>query len=146
VNKIFILIAIVFVAAVLMSSCCAEKRHIPKNIDGKVIDKTARAWLVKLDKGYFQQCYDETAQALKDSLDKSQWISNMTTYRKPLGESEKRKEANMYYENKLQNADDGDYVVAQYASIFQQKLVVIESVTLVKEQDGSWKVFGYSLK
>ncbi|MDR2191315.1 MAG: DUF4019 domain-containing protein [Endomicrobium sp.] len=145
-KRIFTLAAVIFASAVLMSACCGEKRRLPKDIDAKAIDKTVTAWLSKMDKGYFQQCYDETAQTLKTTLDKKQWLDNMAAYRKPLGEAEKRKEINMFYENQLQNAKEGDYVIAQYAAVFQQKIAVVESVTLVKEQDGSWKVFGYSLK
>jgi hypothetical protein len=146
VKNILILAIVIFAAAFLMSACCAEKRNLPKNVDGKIVDKTAKAWLSKLDKGYFQQCYDETAQPLKSNLDKTQWLANMTSYRKPLGEADKRKEINMFYENQPQNAEAGDYVVAQYASVFQQKITVVESVTLIKDKDGSWKVFGYSMK
>ncbi|MDR3113731.1 MAG: DUF4019 domain-containing protein [Endomicrobium sp.] len=145
-KNILILAIVIFTAAFLMSACCAEKRNLPKNVNGKIVDKTAKAWLSKHDKGYFQQCYDEIAQVLKNSLDKSQWLANMTSYRKPLGEANKRKEINMFYENQPQNAEADDYVVAQYASLFQQRIAVVESVTLIKDKDGSWKVSGYSLK
>ena len=145
-KKIFILSIVVLTAAFFMSACCAEKRNLPKNIDAKAMDKTARAWLEKLDKGYFQQCYDETAEILKNNLDTVQWLANMTSYRKPLGQAEKRKEVNMFYDNQPQNAEAGDYVTAQYASVFQQKNVIIESVVLKKNQDGSWQVSGYWLK
>jgi len=146
VKKIFAFIAIVFSAAFLMSACCTEKRDIPKNIDGKVIDQTAKAWLAKLDKGYFHQCYDETSQKLKNNLDRNQWFSNMTSYRKPLGEADKRKEINMFYEDQLQTGERGDFVTVQYAAVFQRKLAVVENITFVKEEDGSWKVLVYWLK
>jgi hypothetical protein len=146
VKKIFILSIVAFTAAFLMNACCAEKRNLPKNIDAKTVDKAAKSWLEKLDKGYFQQCYDETSQILKNNLDKTQWLENMTAYRKPLGQAEKRKEINMFYEDQPQNAQPGDYVTAQYACVFQQKVVVIESVVLFKNQDGSWQVSGYWLK
>ena len=145
-KKIFTFAAVVFSAAFLMSACCAEKRNIPKEIDGKVIDQIARAWLTKLDKGYFQQCYDETAQTLKNNFDRKQWFDSMTAHRKPLGEAGKRKEINMFYETQLQTGETGDYVTVQYGSVFQQKLAVVESIIFMKEQDGSWKISGYWLK
>jgi hypothetical protein len=37
-------------------------------------------------------------------------------------------------------------VAIQYASVFQEKLVVIETITFMKEEDGSWKLAGYYIK
>ena len=145
-KKIITFAAVVFSAAFLMSACCSEKRDLPKGIDGKAIAKTAKSWIVKLDKGYFQQCYDETSQTLKNNLDRKQWFDNMTAYRKPLGESGKRKEINMFYEAQLQTGERGDFVTVQYGSVFQQKLAVVENITFVKEEDDSWRILVYWLK
>jgi hypothetical protein len=139
------LFAIVAAAAFLVSAC-GEKRNLPKNIDEAKVTAISSSWLSKLDSGFYQQCYDETSQLLKNGIDKNQWLNNMVTYRKPLGIAEKRKEVNAFYESEIQNIGKGDFVIIQYASVYQQKLVVIETMTLIKEDDGSWKVFGYSLK
>jgi hypothetical protein len=145
VKKIYFFVVVAAVAAVFISGC-AQKRNIPKDIDGAKLEAISSAWLSKLDNGWFQQCYDETSQKLKDGLDKNQWLNNMITYRKPLGTADKRQEINMIYEPEIANVGKGDFVIIQYAAIYQQKLAVIEAVTLIKEEDGSWKVSGYWIK
>ena len=46
----------------------------------------------------------------------------------------------------LPGAPDGEYVIQQYASAFENKKEAMESVVLMKEKDGTWKVVGYFIK
>jgi hypothetical protein len=43
----------------------------------------------------------------------------------------------------LPGAPDGEYVVIQYATRFEHKPSIIETVTPMLDKDGSWKVSGY---
>jgi hypothetical protein len=46
----------------------------------------------------------------------------------------------------LPGAPDGEYVVFDYSSSFEQKSAANERVTTVKDTDGVWRVVGYFVK
>jgi hypothetical protein len=43
-------------------------------------------------------------------------------------------------------APDGEYVVIQFETSFEKKKSSIETITPIKEKDGSWRVSGYYIK
>jgi hypothetical protein len=46
----------------------------------------------------------------------------------------------------LPGAPDGDYVVIKYATQFENQASAVETVTPLREKDGSWHVSGYFVK
>jgi hypothetical protein len=46
----------------------------------------------------------------------------------------------------LPGAPDGQYVVIKYDTTFANKAAAVETVTPMREADGSWKVSGYFVK
>jgi hypothetical protein len=49
-------------------------------------------------------------------------------------------------EHTLPGAPDGEYVVIQYQTAFQNKKSAIETVTPMLDKDGHWRVAGYYIK
>jgi hypothetical protein len=43
-------------------------------------------------------------------------------------------------------APDGNYVVMQFATRFENKQAATETVTVLQEQDGTWEAAGYYIK
>ena len=43
-------------------------------------------------------------------------------------------------------APDGEYVVIQFATSFENKKTALEKVTPMMDKDGKWRVSGYSIK
>jgi hypothetical protein len=41
---------------------------------------------------------------------------------------------------------DGEYVVFQFNTSFEQKAAAVETVTAMREKDGTWHVAGYFIK
>ena len=50
------------------------------------------------------------------------------------------------YRTSLPGAPDGEYVIIQFKTSFDNKKSAIETVTPMKEKDGSWRVSGYYIK
>jgi hypothetical protein len=50
------------------------------------------------------------------------------------------------YATELPGAPDGEYVVIQFAASFKAKKSAVETVTPMKDEDGSWRVSGYYIK
>jgi hypothetical protein len=66
--------------------------------------------------------------------------------RQPLGTLRQREAKAAEYKTSLPGAPDGKYVLLQYQSAFENKASAIESVTVVMDSDGAWKVAGYFIK
>ena len=50
------------------------------------------------------------------------------------------------YKTSLPGAPDGEYVVIQFDTSFENKKAAIETVTPMMDQDGTWRVSGYYIK
>ena len=70
----------------------------------------------------------------------------MNTYRRPLGKMIKRKLKNKQYMTSLPGAPDGEYVVIQFDTAFENKKEAIETITPLLDTDGKWRVSGYFIK
>jgi hypothetical protein len=70
----------------------------------------------------------------------------MQAFRKPLGKTISRKLKNKIYATSLPGAPDGEYVVIQYETTFENKKSAIETITLMLDKDGKWRVSGYYIK
>lgn len=146
-KKFFVLcVLLIAVAAAGFVYFKKETVKLPEGISIKNIRNISEQWIKKLDNGWYTQCYDETSPYLQEQVNPQQWLNNMNTYRKPLGMPERRTEVNIYYEQDLPNSPKGEYILVQYATVFAKTSVMIESVVLMKEADGSWKVAGYFIR
>ena len=70
----------------------------------------------------------------------------MTGARKPFGATKKRSPKAAQFARSLPGAPDGEYVVMQFDTAFEQKAAAVETVTAAREKDGSWKIAGYFIK
>ncbi len=57
-----------------------------------------------------------------------------------------RKVRNQTYTTSVPGAPDGEYVVIQFDTSFQNKKSAIETVTPMLDKDGKWRVSGYYIK
>ncbi|HWN92533.1 MAG TPA: DUF4019 domain-containing protein, partial [Verrucomicrobiae bacterium] len=46
----------------------------------------------------------------------------------------------------LPGAPDGEYVVIQYETAFENKASAVETITPMLDKDGSWRISGYYIK
>ena len=75
-----------------------------------------------------------------------QWESQLNATRKPFGDLISRKLIGAKHTSTLPGAPDGEYVVLQFDTTFVNKKSAVETVTPIREKDGSWKVSGYYVK
>jgi hypothetical protein len=86
------------------------------------------------------------ARPFKAAVTKQQWRASMGAYRKPLGQLITRTLKSKTYATSLPGAPDGEYVVIQYATTFENKKSAIETITPMLDEDGKWRVSGYYIK
>ncbi len=138
--KPFALMAIAIGIAVATMPHAADEQ-----IDTVPATKAAVAWLAIVDAGRYDQSWDNTAEIFRSALPKAQWESMVASVRGKVGNMVSRKETSVQYARDLPQAPPGEYVVIQYATRFEKGLFT-ETVTPMKQQDGSWKVSGYYIK
>lgn len=108
--------------------------------------KAAEAWLRLVDSGYYEASWDEAAGDFKHAVPKENWQRLLGAFRTPLGRAVVRQLKSREYAACLPGAPDGQYVVIQYESSFENKTTAVETVTPMRDTDGQWRVSGYYVK
>ena len=109
-------------------------------------EAASRAWLDLTDAGAYSDSWDRAAVVFQASVPKTTWIGSIQAVRPPLGRLEARALNSAKFARSLPGAPDGEYVVIEYATRFEHKPGAIETVTPMREADGSWRVSGYYIK
>lgn len=106
----------------------------------------AADWLALTDGGQYARSWDEAAALFKASVTKSDWERAVKGVRFPLGAVKSRKVRSAAFTRALPGVPDGEYVVIQYQTSFENKASAIETVTPMHEKDGAWRVSGYFIR
>ena len=106
----------------------------------------ARAWLALVDAGQYAASWNSASTQFRQRISSAQWAAAVAGVRAPLGALKSRTLQSATPTNTLPGAPDGQYVVLQFAASFEHKAGAIETVTPVKDADGTWHVSGYYLK
>ena len=109
----------------------------------KVAVETADQWLNLVDNGQYAESWELTAELFKRAVEKEAWERQMHAFREPLGKLIDRKVVKKEYMTSMPGAPDGEYVVIQYRTNFENKKTAIETVTPTKDKNGKWRVSGY---
>ena len=104
---------------------------------------SADAWLELVDGGDYGGSYEQAAAYFKSAVTPEGWTASVGGVRGPLGPVVSRKVKSRTYATSLPGAPDGEYVVIQYDSVFENKQAAVETVTPMKDGDGTWRVSGY---
>ena len=107
---------------------------------------SAEKWLKLVDQGKYIESWKESADYFKRAVSQEQWEQAMKSGREPLGKLLSRKVANALYTTSLPGAPDGQYVVIQFNTSFENKKSGMETVTPMIDKDGKWRVSGYYIK
>lgn len=106
----------------------------------------AKAWLVLVDNGKYGDSWEAAAAYFKGAITKDYWQQTLTAVRKPLGRLVSREVRSKTYTQSLPGAPDGEYVVIQFNTSFENKKSAVETVTPMLDSDGIWRVSGYFIK
>lgn len=150
-KKVF---GLLFVTAVILCFNLCSGYAAEPAADAKITDpaanketpaaiEAAEKWLAMVDEGKYAESWDAASTLFKNAMGKDQWVQSLTGVRTPLGKLLSRKVSNSSYQQAMPGAPDGEYVVIQFATSFENKKETIETVTPMKEKDGAWKVSGY---
>jgi len=114
-------------------------------VQGEAVE-AAMNWLALVDQGNYGKSWGTAAGYFKEAVTEKQWEQAVTAVRSPLGKVISRKLKSKQYATSLPGAPDGEYVVIQFETSFEKKKSSVETITPMKEKDGSWRVSGYYIK
>jgi hypothetical protein len=103
-------------------------------------------WLAVVDAERYDDSWEQACAYFRGVVPRDQWMTQVAGVRGPLGPVLSREVASAEYTTKLPGAPDGEYVVIQYRTQFQNKTDAIETVTPMRDPDGVYRVSGYYIR
>jgi hypothetical protein len=117
-----------------------------KDIAERAAVEAATNWLALLDEGNLEASWEAAAQRLKTTVSKPQWTKSLRA-RSAIGALQSRKLLSATYAKAtLPGEQEGHFVVIHFEASFEYKPAAVEMVTPMLEENGRWKVSGYSVR
>tara|TARA_B100000614_G_C14208989_1_gene353093 strand:- start:101 stop:520 length:420 start_codon:yes stop_codon:yes gene_type:complete len=116
-----------------------------KDIENKV-KKYVKEWINLVDNEKYNLSWEKSDKLVQNLVSIENWKNLMVGSRNPLGKNISRNIISTENKTEIQGAPDGDYYIIVYKSEFENKKNAIETITIKKSEDGSWKVAGYYIK
>ncbi len=151
-NALKTIFALMLAAAIVaLSAYAAEETPeatpaAPLVLDTAPAMAVAESWLAYVDKGHYAESWEDSAAYFRGAVPKAQWETTLAQVRGPLGIAIARKVRAATYTRSLPGAPEGEYVVIQYDTRFENRPLSVETVTPMREKNGTWKVAGYHIR
>jgi len=107
---------------------------------------SAEYFLQLVDSSRYAESWDATSNFFKQQISKQQWVDQLEGLRPTFGNIITREVKNKNHTTSLPGAPDGEYVVIQFSTSFENKIIAIETVTSMLDSDGEWRVSGYYVR
>ncbi len=141
------IMTIALIALMLICFTGCEKTTKPVNPEAeKAAVEAAKAWLAIVDTEEYGQSWAQTAEFFQKAVTQETWEQKTQAFRNPLGKCIDRKLKDAAYTTTVPGAPDGEYVIIQFDSSFENKKTAVETVTPMKGKEEKWKVSGYFIK
>jgi hypothetical protein len=132
------MLALLF-AAISLGSASAQASNL-------AAQAAAESWLGLVDGQRYAESWQAAATFFKNAITQQRWQAAVQTVRSPFGSLTSRAVTSTASARTLPGAPDGEYVVLQFDTTFERKAMALETVSLVLEADGHWRVVGYFVK
>ena len=139
------IVPILIVSAAVINGCQKKQPAAEPEAEQAAIE-AAEAWLKTVDSGDYDKSWEETAEYFKNVVSQKDWLKSIKPVREPLGKLVQRKLKSSLHTNSAPGAPDGQYVIIQYDTSFENKKSAVETVTPMMDKDGQWRVSGYYIK
>jgi opacity protein-like surface antigen len=134
-------------AAIAIVLCLANLGTVyADQLAEKPIIAAAQSWLGEIDSGNYGNSWKQASSYFQGAVTEKNWTDALTGARRPLGKLLARKLAKTQSATSLPGAPDGNYLVMQFDTSFENKKSAVELVTFVREKDGNWRAAGYYIK
>ncbi len=121
----------------------APQAPAPGGSDLTAADAVSQQWIALVDAGQYAESWQAAGKLFQANLPQQNWVQALTSARTPLGKATSRQMTGHEAKTDLPGAPAGQYALVGFATNFEAKADIIETVTLYLE-DGQWKVVGYT--
>ncbi|MGB3051687.1 MAG: DUF4019 domain-containing protein [Polyangiales bacterium] len=132
------------VLGLIATGCSKKEKPAGAGTDEGIA--ASNAWLAVIDAEQYDDSWNQACTFFRGVVPKDQWALQIAGVRGPLGSVLSREVASAEYTTKLPGAPDGEYVVIQYRTKFQNKADAVETVTPMRDPDGVYRVSGYYIR
>lgn len=139
VRRIVSVMAVCLIAAKVSGSAAEPEKE-------KAAVTAAGKWVALVDGGKYAGSWKEAAAYFRSAVKQEQWEQAVRAVRKPLGALVSRTVKSTTYKTSLPGAPDGEYVVIEFETVFENKKTAVETLTPMMDQDGKWRVSGYFIR
>ena len=135
-----------FSMLIALASILGSGSILAQESSTKAAQTATEAWLSLIDNQNYAASWDAAARFFRTRVTQAQWQTAAQAARAPFGQLRSRTLKSATSTTTLPGAPDGEYVVFQFTTSFDQKAAAVETVTAVRESDGTWHVGGYFIK
>lgn len=110
----------------------------------EIATNLSQRWLALVDEGRYSESWAAAGKLFKANVQEDKWVQALTSGRQPLGKVVSRELAGREPRTEIQGAPAGSYILVAFATNFEQKSDMVETLTLIQEEDGQFQVAGYN--
>lgn len=114
--------------------------------DREAAEAAAQTWLACIDRGDAAGSYDIAAALFRAAVTPEVWAESLRQAQLPIGRAVARTARSQTFATELPGAPDGEYLVLQYETQFERKQNGAETVVMMREATGEWRVSGYWIR
>jgi hypothetical protein len=133
-------------ALVIFAFVLAGSSLHAQDAGAKAAQASVESWLSLIDMRSYAASWEAAATIFKGAVTREKWQAAVQSVRGPLGQLKTRTLKSATATSALPGAPDGEYVVFQFDATFDKKAASVETVTAIREADGTWHVGGYFIK
>ena len=111
-------IVVVVVIVIMLMTCIATAAGPGKE---KAAVVAAQKWLALIDADNYADSWNEAAGYFRAAVNQEKWEQSLQAVRTPLGKIISRKVKSKVYQTSVPGAPDGEYVIIQFQTSFQNK-------------------------
>ena len=112
----------------------------------KAATEVALKWLTLVDQGKYAESWKASSELFRSAITSKDWEQTLVRASKPLGKLVARKVLSATHTTSVPGAPEGEYVVVQFETDYENKPKAVETVTPMLEKDGKWRVSGYYIQ
>jgi hypothetical protein len=136
----------VFLFPLLLFAGEESKQNVSQEKPEALAVASAEQWLTIIDADNFDKGWVYASEYLKNAVSKDFFKQSLHGVRSPLGSMKTRVLDSAQYTTSLPGSPDGEYVVMQFKTGFENKANAVETLISKKEKDGQWRIAGYFIK
>ncbi len=121
-----------------------------KQPDQQRIDASSAAvveFFELVDQGKYEQSWHAAARYLRNDMPLEQWVERLQTVRSRAGQVVERQQEDVFAtQGGNKGIPEGEYMVYSFETRFSDRDMLKETVTVMLEDDQSWRVAGYFIE